>query len=60
MSDQTYGYIVYLKDLSDNFRCDFKNRADAISYASTLLDQYSEDPNVDVIIARRIMLKERD
>lgn len=61
MDDQTtYGYAVYLKDVSDNFRCDFKNKKAAMKYAETLLELYSEDPNVDVVIARRIILKERD
>lgn len=58
MNETEYNYIVYLKDVSDNFRCIFKSKKAAAKYAETLLELYPEDPNVDVVIARRIVLKE--
>lgn len=58
MNETEYNYIVYLKDVSDNFRCGFKDKKAAAKYAETLLELYPEDPNVDVAIARRIVLKE--
>lgn len=47
-------YIVYIAGIKNNLRGDFYNKETAVRYAQSLLDEFPEDPNLEVVISRKL------
>lgn len=47
-------YCVYISGLTDNKRGDFYDKESAVKYAQALLDEYPANPNLDIVISRKL------